>query len=89
MERSDALQVFLANALVKIPVTNSGAMLDFLEVRCWLVFVVLLLRIVKLEIYRYSIKQAVVHRECGSALYCGSRLFTAKRTDSVRALTTL
>lgn len=33
-ERSQALQAFLANALVKIPVTTSDSMLNFLEVSC-------------------------------------------------------
>lgn len=31
-ERSQALQAFLANALVKLPVTTSESMLNFLEV---------------------------------------------------------
>lgn len=31
-ERSQALQAFLANALVKLPVTTSDSMLNFLEV---------------------------------------------------------
>lgn len=31
-ERNQALQVFLANALVKLPVTTSESMLNFLEV---------------------------------------------------------